>query len=368
VNKLVKEIHAQIFHHNKEGLIMSYLIAIDDGHGMETAGKRTPAFPDGTVIRENQFNSAAAKLFAEEMKRCGCEIIFTAPTDVDTPLGARVRTANNAKADLFISFHYNAFTGIWDQTKGGVSTHYYVGSERSKRLAQYVQDELIKGTAQANRGIVPGNLYVNKYTTMPAVLIEAGFMDVTKEAKLMLDKSFQKEVAREAAIGVCKYLGIAYVEETAEETPPTQPVANPQYPGSSSKLGSKGENVRLIQIRLNEFGYYGGAIDGSFGPITHNAVIAFQLSNGLTVDGRVGPKTWERLFNPQYPGVASKRGSKGENVKLIQRRLNELGYNSGSVDGSFGPITHDAVIAFQKSKGLAMDGSVGPLTWAKLFN
>jgi N-acetylmuramoyl-L-alanine amidase len=347
---------------------MAYLIAIDDGHGMETAGKRTPAFSDGTVIRENQFNSAAAKLFAEEMERCGCEIVFTAPTDADTPLRTRVSTANNAKADLFISFHYNAFTGIWDQSKGGVSTHYYVGSERSKRLAQYVQDELIKGTAQANRGIVSGNLYVNKYTTMPSVLIEAGFMDVTKEAKLMLDKNFQKEVAREAAIGVCKYLGIPYVEETGEEANPSQPAANPQYPGVSSKLGSKGESVSLIQIRLNELGYYGGPIDGSFGPKTHNAVAAFQGANSLAVDGRVGPKTWERLFNPQYPGVSSKLGSKGENIKLIQRRLNELGYNSGAVDGSFGPITHNAVISFQGSKGLAMDGSVGPLTWAALFN
>jgi N-acetylmuramoyl-L-alanine amidase len=356
---------------------MSYLIAIDDGHGMETAGKRTPAFPDGTVIRENQFNSAAAKFFAEEMRRCDCNIIFTAPTDVDTPLGTRVRTANNANADIFVSFHYNAFTGVWDQTKGGVSTHYYRESERSKRLAQYVQDELIKGTAQANRGIVPGGLYVTKYTTMPAILIEAGFMDVTKEAKLMLDVNFQKEVARETARGVCNYLGIPYVEEGSGGTPQTPTSEIPQYPGTSVRLGDKGENVKLIQQKLNSLGIDSGPVDGSFGSKTLSAVLIFQKVRGLEVDGRVGPKTWAELFvniqgsipetKPPYPGESLKKGYKGENVMLVQGRLNALGFNSGEVDGSFGSITLNAVLAFQRARGLEVDGRVGPKTWGALF-
>ena len=45
-----------------------YCIAIDDGHGMETAGKRTPPFPDGSVMRENEYNAAVAQ-FLEEMLR-----------------------------------------------------------------------------------------------------------------------------------------------------------------------------------------------------------------------------------------------------------------------------------------------------------
>ncbi len=50
---------------------MSYTIALDDGHGMETAGKRTPKFNDGTFMRENEFNRAVVNYLNVELKRCG---------------------------------------------------------------------------------------------------------------------------------------------------------------------------------------------------------------------------------------------------------------------------------------------------------
>jgi N-acetylmuramoyl-L-alanine amidase len=71
---------------------------------------------------------------------------------------------------------------------------------------------------------------------------------------------------------------------------------------------------------------------------------------------------------PMYPGILVLRGSKGQTVKLIQSRLNELGFNCGAVDGAFGTKTLAAVIAFQKSRGLVADGKVGPATWSALFN
>ena len=61
-------------------------------------------------------------------------------------------------------------------------------------------------------------------------------------------------------------------------------------------------------------------------------------------------------------------GSRGESVKTLQERLNAKGYNAGSVDGIFGKNTQAAVMAFQKANGLAADGIVGKLTWAKLYD
>ena len=61
-----------------------------------------------------------------------------------------------------------------------------------------------------------------------------------------------------------------------------------------------------------------------------------------------------------------KRGSKGPEVKDLQRRLHELGYNPGPVDGTFGPRTEEAVKAFQRDSGLVPDGIVGPRTRANL--
>lgn len=66
----------------------------------------------------------------------------------------------------------------------------------------------------------------------------------------------------------------------------------------------------------------------------------------------------------KYPVIKS--GSTGEYVKLCQSYLNDYGFNCGAVDGIFGPKTLAAVKAFQKDRGLEVDGCVGPITWGAL--
>ncbi len=80
---------------------------------------------------------------------------------------------------------------------------------------------------------------------------------------------------------------------------------------------------------------------------------------GTNPDGIIGPKTLAAC-----PNVA--HGAKGDITKLIQERLNALGFTCGSVDGAFGDKTKSAVISFQKSKGLKPDGIVGDNTLTKL--
>lgn len=189
------------------------LIAIDAGHGEKTPGKRTPVMPDGNIIHEHQFNAPTAKFCAVALQRCGVRTMYTAPETADIPLSTRIKRANDAKADVFVSFHYNAFQGKWDQTAGGVQTCYQPGSANGQKLAGCIQKYLVLGTPQVNRGIVPLNLAVTRETHMPAVLIEGGFMDVHKEAALMLDNTFQKETGEQAAMGICEFLGVQYIPE-----------------------------------------------------------------------------------------------------------------------------------------------------------
>jgi Putative peptidoglycan binding domain len=67
-----------------------------------------------------------------------------------------------------------------------------------------------------------------------------------------------------------------------------------------------------------------------------------------------------------YPGTPLQQGSRGEDVRTVQQRLNQLG-NKLETDGIFGPATHQAVVAFQKKQHLTADGIVGPQTWAALW-
>lgn len=143
--------------------------------------------------------------------------------------------------------------------------------------------------------------------------------------------------------------------------------------------GSKGDEVRDMQARLIEFGYSCGqyGADGVYGAGTESAVKAFQSQNGLTADGKCGPKTWAALDgHPNaapacpYPEPAGniKRGSKGDGVRWVQWMLRQAGYDVGStgVDGDCGKATVAAITRFQSDHGLSADGICGKNTRAKL--
>lgn len=155
----------------------------------------------------------------------------------------------------------------------------------------------------------------------------------------------------------------------------------PEPTSSTLRRGASGEAVKEVQQQLKELGYYRGAVDGNFGEGTETAVKAFQRASGLSVDGAVGPTTYNAMFSSAAVAYASptpnatktpapsetlRRGDSGARVKAVQQRLKELGYYRGSVDGEFGEGTEDAVRAFQKRNGLSADGAVGKATMEKL--
>jgi N-acetylmuramoyl-L-alanine amidase/flagellum-specific peptidoglycan hydrolase FlgJ len=215
---------------------MAKLIAIDDGHGMETSGKRTPtgitSIDTGkNFMHENEFNRAVAKYLKAHLEKSGFRTLMVAPTDADTPLATRVSTSNNAKADFYISIHANANTGKWG-TWGGAETYTYKLSGESYRIGKIIHKHLMKGTPLRDRGVKDGShLYVVKNTNAPAVLIEAGFMDNLQEAKLLNSDAFRKECAREIAMGICEAFGVKFVDSTTTATQPKP--ATPTQPTTS---------------------------------------------------------------------------------------------------------------------------------------
>lgn len=124
-----------------------------------------------------------------------------------------------------------------------------------------------------------------------------------------------------------------------------------------------GNDVKEVQTRLYQLGFYTSSIDGSFGPGTKTAVIKFQADAGLSQDGSCGPATWDRMFYLNYTSP-QKHGS---DIKKMQQRLKDLGYNPGTIDGWFGQNSKNAITEFQSKNDLSIDGSCGPTTWNALL-
>lgn len=139
------------------------------------------------------------------------------------------------------------------------------------------------------------------------------------------------------------------------------------YPGHYVDRGDRGNDVTAVQKQLLKWGYH-LAVDGIFGTRTLDDVKDFQKMKGLSVDGIVGPKTWNSLWNTSTHSGSSntsqtlKMGSRGQQVKDLQRKLNKLGYTTGPIDGIYGSKTKNAVETFQVGHNLQKDGIYGPKT------
>jgi peptidoglycan hydrolase-like protein with peptidoglycan-binding domain len=131
--------------------------------------------------------------------------------------------------------------------------------------------------------------------------------------------------------------------------------------------GSSGQAVRELQEALKEIGHDPGSVDGQFGPQVEAAVRAFQQERGIPADGVVGPITWRNIDEfAEFDEPTLQAGSTGLPVRRAQSRLTAAGFDTGGVDGVFGPRTVSGVKALQQSTGLTVDGIVGRNTWTKI--
>ena len=139
----------------------------------------------------------------------------------------------------------------------------------------------------------------------------------------------------------------------------------PDYNIATLSIGMSGEAVKELQRQLRNTYYYSGTIDGIFGTAVQNAVKAFQASNGLSVDGKVGPRTYDALynrtgsiFNGGIPSRELSKGSRGWDVKVLQDKLINLNYtfNNWYEVGYYDDSTVAVVKKFQQKNGLKVTG------------
>lgn len=197
------------------------LIAIDAGHGHNTAGKRAP----DDSIREWDFNSATATKLENILHSNGIQTIRTDDTTgiTDVPLRTRTNNMNANNVDYVISIHANAFTGNWGNAQG-IETYIIARGGKAEKLANCVQNKLIESTALKNRGVKVGNLHIVRESDAPAILCECGFMDNASELVLLKSDDYRNKCAKAIADGLFEFLNI---NGNTDISQPSEPVKNP---------------------------------------------------------------------------------------------------------------------------------------------
>ncbi len=181
------------------------IIAIDAGHGLGTPGKRCLKSIDPAQTREWYLNDRIADDLQARLGAYECTVVRIDDTTgkKDISLSARVKAANAANADMYISIHHNA--GINGGVGGGTVVYYYSSAAARPGQAQRLYDAVVRQTGlRGNRSgkVLKKGFYVVKTTKAPAFLIENGFMDSVTDTPIILTAAH----ARKTAQGILDFL------------------------------------------------------------------------------------------------------------------------------------------------------------------
>lgn len=174
-------------------------IAIDAGHGLNTSGKRCLKKLDSKQTREWTLNDRIADKLGRLLVSYNCEVLRTDDTTgaKDISLANRVKAANDWRADVFISIHHNA--GINGGSGGGTEVFWCSSKAEREAQAEALYEEVVSLTRlKGNRAdkVKKKSFYVIKNTSMPAFLIENGFMDSSTDVPVILSESHAEKTAQ----------------------------------------------------------------------------------------------------------------------------------------------------------------------------
>jgi len=177
-------------------LLKGQVIILDPGHGGDDPGAFTL---DG--IPEKTLTLQTAQKVAPLLRSLGATVYLTRNEDRRNNLKEIAAFAQEVKADLLISLHYNATD---NPQISGTETYYY--NPCSQKFAEVMHETLIRGIKRKDRGLRRVPFYVVKNTEAPSVLLEPVYLTHPEESSLIKSSSFQEEIARDIVQGIKTYV------------------------------------------------------------------------------------------------------------------------------------------------------------------
>jgi N-acetylmuramoyl-L-alanine amidase len=187
-------------------------ICLDPGHGGKDPGYRVGS------NQEKKYNLLLAQEVKEQLQRAGFKVTLTRTTDTFVELPTRPELARQRNADLFVSLHFNAAPSSTSTVRGtevycltpagaastnargeGGGAGWFAGNRNNDKnmfLAYQLQRSLTRGLAVEDRGVRRARYAVLRDATMPAVLIEGGFMSHPSEGKKIFDPAYRRQMAK----------------------------------------------------------------------------------------------------------------------------------------------------------------------------
>ena len=168
------------------------IIVVDPGHGGFDRG----GIP-GQQVPEKMMTLDVSLRLKPLLEKAGYKVVLTRDTDVFVPLGTRVAMANSYPNAIFVCIHFNSATR---SGANGIETYFY--STESAPLAASIHSAVVGGAPSENRGVRRRGYFVLRKTTVPAVLVECGFLTNPAEAQYAQTNVYRQQLAQEIARGI----------------------------------------------------------------------------------------------------------------------------------------------------------------------
>jgi N-acetylmuramoyl-L-alanine amidase len=174
-------------------------VVIDPGHGGPDPG----AVGRGGIMEKHIVMSIGSQV-ATRLRQRGIKAVLTRTGDVDLDLQPRVALAERVRARVFVSIHANAISMSRPDINGLES--FYYGSSDGYRLAAAIHNSILRSVSVRDRGIRQARFYVIRKTSMPAALIETGYVTGAQDAANLKSPAHRTRLAEAIAQGILNFL------------------------------------------------------------------------------------------------------------------------------------------------------------------